>query len=375
MKRKKVLQFIHGFSMGGAEILVKEYCLKLNKEKYDVSVLCFHRYDTPYEKMLEEAGIEVIYASDHIKNYEKIAFKYPRRLLMLAKRWMFIRRYLRTETPDVLHFHMALSPYILFSGIRKGVKMLRTVHNEPKKRWDHSLGRRIDFWATKKLVKKYQLQFITLHEEMRKEVNELFGVNNSLILNNGIDFNRFEKALSREQVRIQENIPKDAYVIGHIGRFNQQKNHRHLVNIFSEIYKQNSKAFLLMIGNGSLQKETEEQLKILGLEDRYLILSKRTDIPDLMNAMDKFVFPSNYEGLGIVLIEAQKMGIECIISHVVPDAAIVSNFVKKVDLKASAMDWAKEVVNFSVKEKEYYGIEEWDMKQVVFHLEEFYINE
>ena len=54
MKRKKVLQFIHGFSMGGAEKLVSEYCLKLNKEKYEVSVLCFHRYNTPYEKILEE---------------------------------------------------------------------------------------------------------------------------------------------------------------------------------------------------------------------------------------------------------------------------------------------------------------------------------
>ena len=70
MKRKKVLQFIHGFSMGGAEKLVSEYCLKMNKEKYDVSVLCFHRYNTPYEKILEDAGINVVYASVHIKNYD-----------------------------------------------------------------------------------------------------------------------------------------------------------------------------------------------------------------------------------------------------------------------------------------------------------------
>ena len=58
MERKKVLQFIHGFSMGGAEKLVSEYCLKMNKEKYDVSVLCFHRYHTPYEKILKDAGID-----------------------------------------------------------------------------------------------------------------------------------------------------------------------------------------------------------------------------------------------------------------------------------------------------------------------------
>lgn len=373
MERKKVLQFIHGFSMGGAEKLVSEYCLKMDKEKYDVSVLCFHRYNTPYEKILEDAGIKVVYASDHIKNYEKIAFQYPGRLLMLAKRWLFLRKYLREEKIDVLHLHMALSIYVLFANLNKDIKMLRTVHNEPKKRWDNSIGRRIDFWATKKLVKKHQLQFITLHDDMRKEVNEMFGVNNSLVLNNGIDFSVFEKAIPKMQVREREGIPEDAYVIGHVGRFNKQKNHRLLAETFAEIYKKNEKAFLLMVGNGSLQKETEERLKELGLEERYKILSNRTDIPDLMNAMDKFVFPSNYEGLGIVLIEAQKIGLECIISNAVPDAAIVSNLIKRVDLTASASEWAEEIVNFHVDKTEYLGIEEWDMNQVVRHLEEFYV--
>lgn len=372
MKRKKVLQFIHGFSMGGAEKLVSEYCLKLNKEKYDVSVLCFHRYNTPYEKILEDAGISVVYASDHIKNYEKIAFQYPGRIWMLVKRWVFLRKYLRESKPDIIHLHMALSIYILSANLSKDIKMFRTVHNEPKKRWDNSPGRKIDFWATKMMVKKHKLQFITLHEEMRKEVNELFGVNNSLVLNNGIDFSAFENTQSREAVREREKIPKDAFVVGHVGRFNKQKNHKLIVETFAEIYKQNKNAFLLMIGNGSLQKETEERLKELGLEQRYRILSNRTDIPDLMNAMDKFLFPSNYEGLGIVLIEAQKVGLECLISHVVPDAAIVSNFVKKIQLDEPAEKWAEEVLRFHVDKKEYFGIEAWDMNHVVLKLEEYY---
>lgn len=374
MERKKVLQFIHGFSMGGAEKLVSEYCLKLNKEKFDVSVLCFHRYNTPYEEILKNAGIKVVYASDHIKDYDKIAFQYPGRLLMLAKRWVYIRKYLRKESPDVLHLHMALSIYVLLAHLKKDIKMLRTVHNEPKKRWDHSIGRRIDFWATKKLVKRYQLQFITLHDEMRKEVNEMFSVDNSLVLNNGIDFKKFENITAKEQVRKSEKIPEDAYVIGHVGRFNPQKNHKLLVEIFHRIYQKNDKAFLLMIGNGGLQAETEKRLKELGLEDRYLILSNRTDIPDLMNAMDVFVFPSNYEGLGIVLIEAQKVGLKCVISNVVPEAAVVSNLVKRVNLNTSAEVWAWEIMKFHVDQVEYYGIEAWDMNQVVIYLEEIYAN-
>ena len=372
MTRKKVLQFIHGFSMGGAEKLVSEYCLKLNKEKYDVSVLCFHRYNTPYEKILEDAGINVVYASDHIKNYDKIAFQYPGRIWMLIKRWLFLRKYLRESKPDVIHLHMALSIYILAANLSKNIKMLRTVHNEPKVLWDARKSRRIDYYSVKQLIKKYQMQFITLHDSMRREVNEMFEVDNSVFLNNGIDFAKYEYFLSKEQVRENEGIPKDAFVIGHIGRFGEQKNHHFLVDVFSEIYQKNENAFLLMIGNGKLQEEIEEKLKSLGLNHRSLILSQRTDIPDLLNAMDRFVFPSVFEGLGIVLIEAQKAGIPCIASDAVPKAAVVSNLVKQLGLKLSAKEWAEEILGWEVETIESKGLEAWDMNKVVLRLEEYY---
>lgn len=374
MEKTKVLQFIHGFSMGGAETLTKEYCLKLDKEKYDVSVLCFHRYHTPYEKILEEAGVNVVYASDHIKNYDKIAFRYPGRIFMLAKRWSFLKKYLRDSKPDVLHFHMALSIYVLLAKLDKNTKIIRTMHTEPKRRWNRSIGRRIDLWATHKLMKKYPMQFITLHDGMRKEINEMFGVNNSVVLNNGIDFSRFECALDKKTVRRKEGIPENACVIGHVGRFNEVKNHKFLVEVFAKLHEKDDNTFLLLVGNGSTQKQTEEQLKKLGLEKNYKILSQRTDIPDLLNAMDKFVFPSTSEGLGIALIEAQKAGLPCIVSSAVPEAATVSNLVKKLDLGAGAEVWAEEVERFCVDSVVYDGIEEWDMEQIIRSLEKLYVS-
>ena len=372
MKKKTVLQFIHGFSMGGAETLTKEYCLKLDKEKFDVSVLCFHRYHTPYEKMLEEAGVPVVYASDHIKDYDKIAFKYPGRLVMLAKRWIFLRNYLRESKPDILHFHMALSIYVLLANLSRETKMIRTMHTEPTRRWNKSIGRRIDLWATHKLMKKYPMQFIALHEGMKDELNEMFHVNNTVVLNNGIDFSKFEKTLNQKTVRMREGIPENACVIGHVGRFNEVKNHRFLVEVFEKFHKKDENTFLLLVGNGSLQKKIEEQLKALGLEKSYKILSERTDIPDLLNAMDKFVFPSVYEGLGIAVIEAQKAGLPCIVSSAVPEAATVSNLVKRLDLEAGAEVWAEETAKFHVEAVEYDGMEAWDMKQIVRSLEEIY---
>ena len=374
MEKTKVLQFIHGFSMGGAETLTKEYCLKLDKEKYDVSVLCFHRYHTPYEKILEEAGVNVVYASDHIKNYDKIAFRYPGRIFMLAKRWSFLKKYLRDSKPDVLHFHMALSIYVLLAKLDKNTKIIRTMHTEPKRRWNRSIGRRIDLWATHKLMKKYPMQFITLHDGMRKEINEMFGVNNSVVLNNGIDFSRFECALDKKTVRRKEGIPENACVIGHVGRFNEVKNHKFLLEVFAKLHEKDQNTFLLLVGNGSTQKQTEEQLKKLGLEKNYKILSQRTDIPDLLNAMDKFVFPSTSEGLGIALIEAQKAGLPCIVSSAVPEAATVSNLVKKLELGAGAEVWAEEVERFCVDSVVYDGIEEWDMEQIIRSLEKLYVS-
>ena len=373
--KTKILHFIHGFSMGGAETLVKEYCLKLDREKFDVSVLCFHRYDTPYENLLKEAGVKVHYLSDDIKNYHKLFKKQPGRSWLLLKRQFLLRDYIRKEAPDVIHTHLSISAYVLFAAPKKGTKIFHTVHNEPKKRWSKRLSHRIDFWAAKQLIKKYHMRFITLHENMRKEVNELFGVGDSLVLNNGIDFSRFENTCSKEEVREKEGIPLDAYVYGHVGRFNAQKNHPLLVKAFYEIQKKQENAFLLLIGHGDLMDETKEMIESLGITDKTMILTKRPDVPDLMKAMDKFVFPSVFEGLGIVLIEAQKIGLECIASDAVPDAATVSNLVKKVALTRSPEEWAEEIMNFHVEKKEYFGIEDWDMNVVVKRLEEIYTDE
>lgn len=372
MEKIKVLQFIHGFSMGGAETLTKEYCLKLDQSKFDVAVLCFHRYHTPYEQQMEEAGIRVIYASDHIKNYDKIAFRYPGRLLMLAKRWVFLRKMLRKEAPDVLHVHMALSIYVLLANLKKETKILRTMHTDPDRHWNQSFGRKLDLWATKRLMKKYPMRFIALHEKMKKELDEMFGVSNTAVLNNGIDFSRFEDLPDQKSIRYREEIPEDALVIGHVGRFNEVKNHQFLVEIFAKIHEKEPKAFLLLVGNGGLQKKIESQLKQYGLEKHYKILSHRTDIPELLCAMDRFVFPSFCEGLGIAAIEAQRAGIPCVISSAVPEEAVVSNLVKKLDLDLSAEKWAETVLQFCPEETIYDGMDAWDMREIIHSLETLY---
>ena len=370
--KKKVLHFIHGLTMGGAETLVKEYCLHIDKEKYDVAVLCFYRYHMPYEKILEDAGIRVTYIED-IENYEKEGVnKYLHKLMLILHRIFYVRKYLKEHKPDIVHTHLNNSTYIWAAKPPKGTKIFHTIHSELDALWEDDLESKIDFFAAKQLIKKYQMRFFALHEQMRIDTNKLFGVDNSVVINNGIDFEKFEKALPKEVVRKREEIPTNAFVIGHVGRFNEDKNHGFLVDVFEKLHENNPKAYLLMIGNGNTLSEIQEKIDEIGLSDCTKILSYRTDIPDLLNTMDRFVLPSKYEGLGIVLIEAQKMGIPCIASSAVPDAAKISNLMKKLDLELPVDVWSKAIEDFSVENIQYDGLEEWDIKHVVKCMERIY---
>ncbi len=370
--KKKVLQFIHGLSMGGAETLVKEYCLKLNKEKYDVSVLCFYKYHTPYEKQLEEAGIKITYIEDFQKLSESGENAILQRIRLFIQRIFFVRKYIKLEKPDIIHTHLNDNTYIWTAAPQRGTQIFHTVHSEVKALWDGSIESNLDFYATKRLIKKYQMKFIVLHEQMCKETDQFFNTTGSLILNNGIDFEKFDAALSKEEVRKREGIPQDAFVIGHVGRFTENKNQSFLVDILCDIYKRNSKAYLLLVGNGELLENVKDKIQKLGMESRSKILSYRTDIPDLLSAMDCFVLPSEYEGLGIVLIEAQKMQLPCVVSDTVPNAATISNLVKRVSLNKSVEIWAKEIEEPFKKSVKYSGLEEWDMKYIVKQLEAIY---
>lgn len=367
--KKKILYLIHGMTMGGAETLVKEYCLNLDKSRYDVSILCFYKYETPYETFLANAGIPITYIDDYSNRKRNGKLK---NLAALGRRIRFVKEYIQREHPDVIHSHLTLNSYVLLAKPDPGIKLVHTVHNEPKKLWNSKMSRRIDLYAAKRLVKKYHMQFITLHESMRVEVNALFGVTDSVVLNNGIDFRRFEKAAPKEIVRVREGIPQDAFVVGHVGRFTPAKNHKMLIEIFEKIVQKRENSFLLMVGNGALKQEMEQMLKDRELEERSLILSNRTDIPDLLNAMDVFVFPSLYEGLGITLIEAQKMQLPCVISDTIPKDVIISNLMTALSLKEAPERWAEKIIQPRVEEVCYQRLEEWDMRFVVKKLQEIY---
>mgnify|MGYP002623809698 CR=1 FL=1 len=353
--------------MGGAETLVKEYATKINLSKFDVTLLLLNRLDSPYEKIVSGRNINVIYVSDYLlksKNFFTRKFNH-------FLRYFYVKKIIHSVSPDIIHTHIVTNTYIRFAKPKKRTKIFHTVHSEPQAYWGKGKWKK-DYRAAKYLVKEYGMRFIALHDKMRLEINELFGVSDTIVLNNGIDFSRFENAKEKSIIRAEIAIPKNAFVLGHIGRFAEVKNHSFVVEIFKILSKKNANAFLLLVGDGVLKTAVEKQLKAEGLFDKCLILSHRTDIPDLLSAMDVFVFPSKYEGLGISLVEAQKMGLPCIVSDTVPKFAQISNLVEWHSLSESAEKWAISICNFSVEKIEWNGLENWDIDLIVKQLEVIY---
>lgn len=138
---------------------------------------------------------------------------------------------------------------------------------------------------------------------------------------------------------------ENKFVIGHIGRLTKVKNHKFLLEIFSEIKKQRNNAVLMLVGRGELETEIRHYAEKLNITKDVVFCSVRDDVSNLLQSFDVFVFPSIYEGLPVTILEAQASGLPCVVSYAVPDAAIITpqNF-KKLSLKKSAAEWANYVI-------------------------------
>ena len=151
----------------------------------------------------------------------------------------------------------------------------------------------------------------------------------------------------REEYRKKFNL-EGKFVVGHIGLVNGPKNHTFLFDVFKEIIKIKTNAFLLLVsGSEKLTNELIEKAKKLNIEDKLLFLTKRDDVPELLQTMDVFVFPSKHEGLGLVLIEAQASGLPCIASDGVPKEVKATNCVEFLSLNTDIKVWANEAVNLA----------------------------
>lgn len=133
------------------------------------------------------------------------------------------------------------------------------------------------------------------------------------------------------------------FIIGHVGMFNKQKNHEFLLEIFKDIAKENSDAYLLLVGNGPDYQYINELISKHEFRERIICYGECANVYDVYSAMDVFVLPSKHEGLGIVLLEAQINGLKCIASNVVPREVSISDNIKFLSLE-NKQEWISEIL-------------------------------
>lgn len=200
------------------------------------------------------------------------------------------------------------------------------------------------------------------------------------VYNNAIDVSRFKFNNDvRNDVREELNINGN-FVIGHVGRFNIQKNHNFLINVFNEVYKRNNKVILLLLGEGELESEIKNKVKKLGLESNVKFLGVRSDMDRIYQSMDLFILPSLFEGLPVSAIEAQVAGLKCILSDQITNETSKTNNIEYLSLSSRLSEWVDEILKWNnnyerTDTSELIKLAGYDIKTQAKQLQDFYCQE
>jgi glycosyltransferase involved in cell wall biosynthesis len=168
----------------------------------------------------------------------------------------------------------------------------------------------------------------------------------------GIDLDRFDIPADKISIRESMGIPENAFVVGHLGRFMEQKNHSFLVDIAHAIIQRDPRFIFLLIGDGPLRPAIVAKVAKYSIAKHFIFAGLRADVPRLMKgAMDLFLFPSLYEGLPLTLLEAQAAGLKCVVSDTVStESDVIKSLIVRESLEKSADKWAQVVIdNLAVK--------------------------
>lgn len=165
--------------------------------------------------------------------------------------------------------------------------------------------------------------------------------NPSVIINNGIDVNKFDYNLDvRKRVRNDLRIADDTILLGHVGRFDDNKNHAFMLDLFESFHREHVNSAFVFVGNGITFNKIKEEAAQKGLQDFIIFTGSRNDVNELMQAMDCFIMPSKFEGLPFVLIEAQCAGLPCVISDTISKEVNITDNVHFVSLSSDAQNWS-----------------------------------
>ena len=366
MEPIRVLQVVTIMNRGGLETMLMNYYRKIDRSKIQFDFMTNRSDRGHYDNEIEALGGR-IYRMSPIKpgNYRKY-FKELDKFFNEHKEY------------KVIHSHInENSGFVLRSAKNAGISC-RIAHN-------HVSGLGIDykfpFRMYARLVLKNSVNnYFACSNESAKWLfgKNIFENKEVKILKNSVDTDifRYDKKKS-DEIKKQLEI-ENKFVLGHVGRFNTSKNHNFLIDVFNEIHKINNNSVLLLVGEGKLKNKLKNKVTKLNLDKHVKFLGLRSDIDKIMSSMDVFVFPSKFEAFPVTLVEAQAIGLKCIVSTGVPEEVNVTNTIKFIELSESPQKWAEIICNCN---SEKYNSEKiireqgYDINENVQWISNFYINE
>ena len=361
---KRVLHIVSVMNYGGAETLLMNIFRTIDRSQVTFDFLAVREDDGAYESEIKSLGGK-IYKIPAIKKCGYFKFKKNLRAFFLSH-----------PEYTTVHCHLnTLSGLVLPVAKEAGVEV-RIAHSHGIKfphRFPFSVAVRI--WKRK--IPDCATQFFACSDDAAKA---LYGkhASESVTVKNGIDVKNFKYTKERAFECKKQLELCGKFVVGHVGRFSEPKNHTFLIDIFAEVCKKRDDAVLLLVGKGKLEGEVREKARQKGVLDRIVFAGVRSDVENCLMAMDVFVFPSLFEGLGIAAIEAQASGLPCIFSDGVPEAAVVCECAIKLPLGDGAEKWAVAVLDVSRDERrdrtEEIANAGYDILSTSEKLKEFYIN-
>lgn len=363
---------------GGTESVMLNIFDNIDQERFHIDFLLMH--DTQNEDKTE--------ASRYLRKKGASIYYYTPLKSGLFQSRKSLEVFFKSHHYDIVHTHMnALGAEVLKIAKKYGVPV-RVAHS-------HNTWHQLEIRNPKDLMhylflekERKQIRRVATHYiGCSEEAGEwLFGKkicksSEYFTFKNAIDVEKYQFNLeTRKKLRTKYHL-ENQFVVGHVGRFDYQKNHLFLIQIFERLHNQNANTKLMLIGIGEYFEKMQALVHQLNLEDSVLFLGKRSDVPELLQVMDVFYLPSHFEGLPVSLIEAQASGLKCIVSDKVSRQSDISNNVRFLGIEDNKIDqWVAlthSIINHSYKrETPFFEIRKngYDMKYNINILEKYYLD-
>lgn len=349
----RILQCVSNMDRAGIETMLMNFYRNIDRDIVQFDFLCNKTKPGDYDEEIKSLGGK-IYVSPGLNPFKW--FKYQKYMKQLF-----------SEHPEYKIIHCqneAMGFPALYAAKKAGIKV-RIAHS-------HNTTTRFDLKWPIKIMYKYLLRTVATDYVACSHAagKYLFG-KDVKIINNAIDIEKFifdEK--KRNEIRNKFNL-NDKFVIGHVGRFEPQKNHKFLVNMFNEYQKQDKDAILLLIGTGSLENKIKELVHKLKLDNKVIFTGNISNVNEMYQAMDFFVLPSFHEGLPVVGIEAQISGLKCLLSNRITEETKITNNISFISID-NYDKWIKEIKKHKRYKREKIKCDVYNINFIQQRLIEYY---